>query len=165
MTEEITALSLAQEMEEIYHGFTDSVRSMGSRKNGKSRLGTSVVHWMAGSHVKTERDILCDQFLQDVQRHLQTFDYALEGISEEEAQAACEVLADIMTEPLPAQSNSTTVLMKRAMIGQLMPYLGRLSTEKLAQIKERMESSYRKSQRLPVEREVLKELERLLKEQ
>lgn len=165
MADEITALSLAGQLQGLYTDFTDSVRNMGSKasgKKGKSRLGYSVVHWLAGSHVKTERDLLCDKFLTDVEAFLQTFDYALEGISPEETQEACAAVADIMTQPVPSGSNSTTSLMKRAMVGHLKPYLKKLSQEKLREVKERLETSYSKSQRLPVEREVLKEIEALL---
>lgn len=164
MPEEITALSIAGKLQEIYNEFTDSIRSMGGRKNGRrgrSRLGSSVLHWIAGSHVKTERDLLCDKFVQDVESCLQDFDYALEGVPEEEAQAACAAAADILVQAIPAGSNSTTDLMKRAMIGHVKPYLARLSQDKLAELLARVESSYPRRQRLPVEQEVLKEIKKL----
>ena len=160
--EHITALSLAYQLDNIYVAFTDSIRSMGKKHSGKSRLGSSVVHWLAGSHVRTERDVLCDQFLTDVKKHLELFQYALEGESEEQIQEACGVLADIMTQPQDAKANNTTSLMKRAMVRELMPFLSKLSKEKLTEIKQRMESNYRKSDRLPVERDLLKQIDQLL---
>ena len=166
MSEEITAMDLAEGLDKIYADFTESVKAMGSKhggKFGKSRFGANVVHWIAGSHVKTERDVKCDQFLQDVESQLQTFDYALEAASDEEASNACAVIADIMSRPAPADSNATTDLMKRAMIGHLGPYLPRLSQDKLREIKDRMEQAYSKSQRLPVEKEILKQIEALLR--
>ena len=66
MDGEITALMLARQMEGIYTDFTEAIRSMGKKHGRKSRLAGSVVHWLAGSHVRTERDVLCDKFLEDV---------------------------------------------------------------------------------------------------
>lgn len=166
MSEEIKAMDLAEGLDKIYADFTESVKSMGSKhgsKFGKSRFGANVLHWIAGSHVKTERDAKCDQFLQDVESQLQTFDYALETASDEEAEDACAVMADIMSRPAPPDSNATTDLMKRAMIGHLGPYLPRLSQDKLREIKDRLEQAYSRSQRLPVEKEILKKIEALLR--
>ena len=166
-SDQITALQIAQELEVIYEGFTEAVRSMGKKMNGKkskSPLAQSALHWIAGDRIKTERDILSDKFLKDVQKQLELLDLALEGLPEEEVQEACCVAADILTETVPEKSNSTTSLMKRAMAGQVLPYLPRLPREKLEQIRQKMESAYKKSQRLPVEQEVLKEIGRLLKQ-
>ena len=80
-----SAFQIARDLQGIYDGFTESIQSMGSKakgKKGKSKLAESALHWIAGSRVKTERDVLCDKFLQDVQQQLQTLDYALEGLSQ-----------------------------------------------------------------------------------
>ena len=164
--EEITALQIAQGLETIYNEFTQSIRAMGGVINGKktkSPFVQSALHWIAGSHIKTETDVLCDKFLEDVQKQLQTLDYALEGLPQEQAQEALSAAAEILTQPLPEKSNGTSSLMKRAMIGQVLPLLPRLSRDKLIQIRDKMEAAYKKSQRLPVEQEVLKEIGRLLK--
>ena len=166
-SDQITALQIAKGLEGIYEEFTEAVRSMGKKINGKktkSPLAQSALHWIAGDRIKTERDILSEKFLQDVQKQLEILDLALEGLPEEEVQEACSVVADILTEPVPEKSNSTTSLMKRAMAGQVLPYLPRLSRDKLEQIRQKIESAYRKSQRLPVEQQVLKEIGRLLKQ-
>lgn len=166
MSDEITAMDLAEGMDKIYADFTESVKSMGSKhgsKFGKSRFGANVIHWIAGSHVRTERDAKCDQFLQDVESQLQTLDYVLEAASDEEAENACAALASIMSRPVPADSNATTDLMKRAMIGHLEPYLPRLSQSTLREIKERLELAYSKSHRLPVENEILKKIDALIR--
>ena len=162
--EESTALTLAYQLEEIYQKFTDSIKKMGAKhgKKGKSKLAASALHWIAGSHVKTERDVLCEKFLQDVEKHLELFDYALQDADKETAQEACAVLADTLTTTVGSGSNSTTDLMKRAMIGHIRPYLPMLSADKLQELKQKIESAYPKSQRLPVEKEVLKEMTRLL---
>lgn len=167
MADEITALDLAKGLQDIYDGFVESIHAMGNKMNGKkgrSKLAGSVVHWLAGSHVKTERDLVCEKFIQDVESQLQIFDLALEGIPEEEARTACEAAADILTAPFPANSNKSTDLMRRAMIGQVKPYLPRLSREKLIQIRDRLEETYTRSQRFPVENEVLKDVRELLKQ-
>lgn len=159
---EITALSLAEGIEKIYQDFTDSVVALGGKKKGNKMAG-SLVHWLAGSHVRTERDILCDKFLADVQSYLETFDYALEGLDEESARQACAKLIFNCTQPVKADSNGTSSLMKRAMIGQTTKYLSRLSREQLLETKERISSAYLKWQQLPVETNYLKEINRLLK--
>ncbi|MBQ9030047.1 MAG: hypothetical protein IJ106_01160 [Parasporobacterium sp.] len=164
MQEEMTALSLAGDLEKIYSDFTDAIRSMGSKngRKGKSKLALSAMNWLTGGHIRTERDVLCEKFVQDVQKHLEIFDYALEDADETTAQEACAVLADTITTPIDPRSNSTTDLMKRAMIGRLIPYLPRLSREKLTELKEKLETAYPRNQRLPVERDVLKEIGKLL---
>lgn len=165
MPDSITSLSIARELETIYEDFTKSIREMGAKngRKGKSRLAGSVVHWLAGSHVKTERDILCEKFLADVKKQLEMLDMALEGAGQEETQEALGVMADILCAPVKEASNSTTDLMKRAMISQALPYLPRLSRDKQAEIRDNLEKAYKKSQRLPVEKEVLKLLTELTK--
>ena len=164
--EPVTAQQIALGLQDIYEGFTEAIRSMGSKKDGKkgkSPFAQSALHWLTGDRVKTERDIICDKFLQDVQKQLQTLDLALEGLPEAEVQEACGIAADILTEPVPEQSNHSSALMKRAMAGQVIPYLSRLSREKLEQLQQKIETAYKKNQRLPVEQEVMKEIRRLLK--
>lgn len=165
MSEEITVMALAEGLKDIYDGFTQSVRNMGKKSGSKrpsSKLAASALHWLAGNRIKTERDLLCDKFLEDVKSHLELFETALEGEDEEKAQEACFVVAKTLTEPVPANSNSTSDLMKRAMISQLKPWLSRLNKEQLRVIRERVETAYPRSKRLPVEREVLKEIAGLL---
>ena len=90
-------------------------------------------------------------------------DYALEGASEEETQEALDVMAGILCAPVREASNSTSDLMKRAMISQAIPYLSRLSRSKQIEIRDSLERAYKKSQRLPVEKEALKLLAELTK--
>ena len=165
MPESITPLSIARDFETIYEEFTKAIREMGSKngRKGKSRLAGSVVHWLAGSHVKTERDILCEKFLADVKKQQEMLDYALEGASEEETQEALDVMAGILCAPVREASNSTSDLMKRAMISQAIPYLSRLSRSKQIEIRDSLEKDYKKSKRLPVEKEALKLLADLTK--
>ena len=165
-TAEITALSLAQELGKIYDDFTESIRSMGAKngRKGKSRLASSALHWIAGSHVKTERDVLCEKFLTDVQKQMELVECALEGADKATVQEALGAAADVLCAPVREASNSTTDLMKRAMISQAIPILPRLSREKQLSIREELSSAYKKSQRLPVEKEVLKLLDQLTKE-
>ncbi|MCF0230305.1 MAG: hypothetical protein HUJ76_11525 [Parasporobacterium sp.] len=158
---EITALDLALGIRKIYEGFEESIHALGGKKKGRKMVG-SLAHWVAGSHVRTERDVICDKFLEDVQSHLEMFDYSLEGLDENSVQEACGALIDICTEPVPADSNGTISLMKRAMISQVRKYLPMLSQEKLRQTGERLEKAYTKWQRLPVEKEVLQEIAGLL---
>jgi len=161
MSEEITALSIAGGLEKIYEEFTDGVKAIGG-KHGRGKMSTSVLHWITGGHVKTQRDVLCDKFLLDVKAQLQNFDYAVEGLDEKDAREAYDRIADIMSGPWPADSNSTTDLMKRAMISQLKPYIPRISREKLVQVKERLEKGYSRSRRFPVEKDIIKEIEKTL---
>jgi len=160
---QISAVGIAEGLKDIYAGFTESLSAnTADGKKRQSRLTQSALQWITGGRVKTERDVLCDKFLQDVQKQLQMMDLALEGRPEEEVQEACAVAADILTEIVPEKSNHTSALMKRAMIGQVQPYLSRLSRVKLEELQKKIEGAYKKSQRLPVEQEVLKEIKRLL---
>ena len=162
MSEEITAVSIAHGLEGIYLNFTDEIKNLGGKYGGKGKFGNSVLHWITGSHVKTQRDILCEKFLSDVQGQLQLLDASFEGCDEQEVHDACAVVADILSEPVSPKSNGTSDLMKRAMISQLTPFLKGLTREKLEWTKSRIEAAYSKSQRLPVERDILKEINRLL---
>ncbi|MCD8300412.1 MAG: hypothetical protein LUC41_04470 [Clostridiales bacterium] len=165
IVENSSLLELAGRTADIYDDFTESVRNMGSKLNsGKrsSKLGSSVVNWVGGSHVRTERDILCDKFLEDIQKHLELFESCLLGASGREQAEACGIVADLMTEPRPPQSDSTTNLMKRAMIGQVIPFLKYVDRDELVRIRDRMDAAYTKRQLLPVEKDVRKELERLI---
>lgn len=164
--EPITALQIAMGLQDIYDSFTDSIHSMGKNTGGKiskSPFAQSALHWIAGSRIRTERDVLSDKFVEDVQKQIELLELALEGISEEESQEACAAAARILSAPVPEKSNGTISLMKRAMLGQVKPLLPRLSREQLTQLKERIEGAYKKNQRLPVEQEVLKEIGKLLK--
>lgn len=165
MQEEITVLDLAKGIRKLYGDFTEAVKELGGKskgKNGSSKLGSSFAHWIGGSHVKTDRELLCEKFLQDVQSHLEMFLYALEGADEETRAQACAMVAETMFEPVPSKSNATTDLMKRAMIGQAKPILSYLKKEKLMELKRLLDASYNRWQRLPVEKEVSDEMGRLI---
>lgn len=162
---EISALELAGGLRDIYAEFTDSVRALGGKAKGKKysgKMGESFAHWIGGAHVTTDREQLCQKFLRDVQERLELLSYALEGLDEESVARACGVAADVMMEPVPAKSDSTTDLMRRAMVGQILPFLPHLSAEKLTELKQQLDAAYTRWQRLPVEREVGKELTRLI---
>lgn len=163
----ITPGEIAGRLSYIYEEFTEAVRALGSKARGGRRSGkmaASMAHWVGGSHVTTDREQLCDKFLADVQSQLELLSLALEGASEAEAAEACGIAAEILTEPRPSKSDSTTDLMKRAMIGQVIPFLGYVRREELVRIKERLDQAYTRWQLLPVEKEVKKELDRLIRE-
>ena len=86
---------------------------------------------------------------------------AAEYASREEAADAAALAVDIMSEPRPPKSDSTTDLMKRAMIGQAKPLFPYLRPEKRREVAERLKKAYSRWHRLPVETEVIRELERL----
>ena len=52
--------------------------------------------------------------------------------------------------------------MKRAMIGQIEPFLEYVSTEKLTQLKIEMENAYGLRQMLPVEKNIYKTVKRMI---
>lgn len=162
MSSESSAVNIVRSLEGVYQNFTDEVKKLGS-KAGRGKLGTSVVHWIAGSHVKTQRDVMCDKFFEDITSALKLLDESLQYADEEETREACDMLADILSATVPANSNSTTDLMKRAMLGQLKPYLPKISEGKLLEVKKRIEAAYSRWQRLPVEQDMLKEIDSYLK--
>lgn len=155
---------MAEQLAGIYGEFTDAVKALGAKGTKRSgKFSSSMAHWVGGSHVSNDREGLCEKFLADVQGHLELFGIALEGVSEAEAAEAAGIAADIMLQPCPPRSDATTDLMKRAMVGQAKPLLPYLTREKLEELQERLKKSYSRWQRLPVEQEMIKEMERLKK--
>lgn len=87
---------------------------------------------------------------------------ALENASPEGAARAAYAAAEIILTPQPAGSNATTVLMKRAMIGQARPLLPYMDKEQLTMLRDRLARAYGRRQTFPVEKEMLKEMDKLL---
>ncbi len=155
-------LEIAGRLAGIYEDFTEAVKALGGK--GKKRSGkfaSSVMQWVGGRHAVSDREQLCEGFLADVQGQLELLTLALEGAGPEEQADACALAAETITCPRPARSDSTTDLMKRAMIGQITPFLSYMRQEDLRRILDRMDQAYTRWQLLPVEKEVKKELERL----
>ena len=74
--EELALCGMAKQLEDIYREFTDSVKALGSKsKDGKrsrsTKMGSSIAHWVGGSHVTTDRETLCEKFLADVKGQLE----------------------------------------------------------------------------------------------
>ncbi len=162
--EETTLRNLAEGLGAIYEGFTETVKALGAKSKGgkrSSKLGGSIAHWVGGGHVTTDREALCEKFLADVQGQLELLLTAAEYAPREEAEEAAAIAVDIMAEPRPAKSDATTDLMRRAMIGQAKPLLPYLTAQKRSQVLELLKGAYSRWQRLPVEAEVIRELERL----
>ena len=143
----------------IYEDFTESVQSLGGKGRKRSgKFASSVMQWVGGSRAVSDREQLCNKFLADVQGQLERLTLALETADEAERTEACGIAAWILTEPRPAKSDSTTDLMKRAVIGQVIPFLEYVEKERLVQIRDRMGQAYTRWQLLPVEKDVKKEL-------
>ena len=168
MSEQAAAVqleALADKVRETYEEFTQSVMDLGNKAKGRagtSKMAGSFMRWLGGSHITTPRDQLCEEFLTKVQSQLEFFTVCLEGATEEEAASACAILADVMLAPAPARSNATTDLMKRAMASQFKPFLDYLTREKLRQCLDRMNAAYKRREMFPVEKELVREMERRL---
>jgi hypothetical protein len=150
---------------DIYEKFTEKVQSLSKKVNGKkrsSKFAGSFAHWIGGSHIKTEREVICEQFLEDVQALLAVLQEKIESCDAEETTKICDEVAQIIMQPRDASSDSTTDLMKRAMIGQIEPFLEYVSTEKLTQLKTEMENAYGLRQMLPVEKNIYKTVKRMI---
>ena len=150
---------------EIYDDFTKKVQSLGSKVKGRrrsSKFAGSFAHWIGGSHIKTEREVLCEQFLEDVQAQLEMIVNIVNECDDDKATKLCNEVAEILMEPRDASSDSTTDLMKRAMIGQVEPFLEFVSKEKLFELKENMEKAYGIRKMLPVEKNIYKAVKKLL---
>ena len=159
-------IEMAETLGKIYGEFVESVKALGAKKkDGKrsTKMGSSMAHWVGGSHVTTDREGLCEKFLADVQGHLELFLTALAYAGQEEAAEAAAIAVDIMMEPCPPKSDSTTNLMRRAMIGQAKPLLPYLTSEKLEEKTELLKKSYSRWNRLPIEKEIIREMEGLIK--
>lgn len=157
--------TLVSKIGECYGEFDQSVKDLGNKAKGRSggsKMMGSFMRWIGGSHVSTPRDYLCEDLLNKVKSQLEFFDVAMEGAPEGEKQSACALLADIMLQPVPERSNATTSLMRRAMVSLFQPYLVYLTPEKLAQCHADFTAAYPRRQMLPVELELVKEMEHLL---
>ena len=158
-------IEAANKLSDIYEGFTEAVQALGNKSKGRARsskMGGSFAHWIGGSHVVTDRESLCEKFLADVQGHLEILQIAIESVSLQEASEICTIIANIMMEPRPAKSDATTDLMKRAMIGQVKPFLSYVPKEQLAKLQQQMENAYGRWKMLPVEKEIYKEVKYLI---
>lgn len=166
--EQTTAERLCEEAEKlnmIYDEFTAAVASLGSKAKGKhssGKMSSSFAHWIGGSHVVTDRECLCEKFLADVQSQLELLHLSLEHIGGEEASRVCTIIAAVLLQPCPANSNATTDLMKRAMVGQVKPFLLYLPKEQLLRLQKQMEAAYGRWKMLPVEKEIYREIKRRL---
>ncbi len=155
----------ARNLNEIYEQFTEKVQKLSKKTNGKkrsSKFAGSFAHWIGGTHIKTEREIICEQFLEDVQVLLSALQEKIDSCEGEEVTKICDEVAQIIMQPVDAASDSTTDLMKRAMIGQIEPFLEYVSTEKLKQLKADMEGAYSVRQMLPVEKNIYKMVKRMI---
>lgn len=150
-----------------YEEFVQSVQDLGNKSKGhtagNNKMGGSFLRWIAGSHVSTPRDLLCEQFLEKVEGQLVQFSALLEEAETGERSEACDALAELMLEVRPMKSNSTTDLMRRAMASRFTPYLPQLTTEALTKHTEAYKTAYRPRDLLPVEKTLLADLEKELK--
>lgn len=167
MSEQVENAALmeqAQKLKTIYEDFTQSVRDLGNKAKGhaSSKFGNSFAHWIGGGHIRTDRDRICEEFLEQVQSHLEFLQTCLEGATPEEAAQVCGAVADVMLEPIPVRSNATTDLMKRAMRSQFKPMLKYLTKERLELALQQIQEGYRTRELLPVERELLKDIQKRL---
>lgn len=166
MREQAELVQCAETLREMYDEFTQSVQDLGNKAKGRStagnKMGNSFLHWVGGSHIRTDRDRLCEEFLEKVQAKLELIRTALEGAGAEETAEVWNAVADVMLEPIPGRSNATTDLMKRAMCSQFQPMLAFLTPEQLRGHYDRLKAAYRPRDLLPVEKELLREMERRL---
>ncbi len=170
LTDNSGIIQAAEQISVIYDEFTASVRALGpkNKRNGRrvssGKMGQEVAGWIGGSHLHTDRDVLCDKFLEDVQKQLEFLQTCFEGASPEDIKKASSIVAEVMTQPVPPQSDSTSNLMKRAMIGQVIPFLPNLDKVQLTDIQTRILGAYTRRQLFPVEKDVLRELDHLIDE-
>ena len=83
MREQAELVQCAETLREMYDEFTQSVQDLGNKAKGRStagnKMGNSFLHWIGGSHIRTDRDRLCEEFLEKVQAQLELIRTALEG--------------------------------------------------------------------------------------
>ena len=161
MTDQGRGQELAEGLREIYSRFLQALEESfqkTQRKSFGSKVAAGAMEWIGGSHIKTERQMLCLQFQKEVKEQLARMDQALEMEDGESVSSALETAVDILTEPVDPRSNQTADLMRRAMILEAKPYLSRISEKKRWQVLIRLERTYTRNQWLPVEKEVMKEL-------
>ena len=162
--ENAALMEQVQKLKEMYDNFTKAVQDLGNKAKGRasSKFGNTFAHWIAGGLIRTDREVLCEEFLEQVERHLEFLQTCLQEVPAEEASQVWGAVADVILEPIPTHSNATTDLMKRAMRSKLKIMLPYLTPERLELASQQLQEGYRKRELLPVERELLKEIDRRL---
>lgn len=164
MPTEKSGRELAEELREIYARFLRDLEASYQKTQAKSfgkKVAAGAMQWVAGSYIKTERQMLCMQFQKDVKEQLARMEQALTGEDAEQQAAALEIAVDILTEPVNPRSAATADLMRRAMILEAKPYLSKIAKEKRRKIQVRFERAYPRKLWLPVEEEIMKEFYKL----
>ena len=167
MTDMKSGQELAEELRDIYSWFLQALEEAYQKTQRKSfgnKVASGAMQWIAGSYIKNERQMLCLQFQQKLKEQLSQMERALETEDAEHVSCALEAAVDILTEPVDPKSNATADLMRRAVILEAKPFLSRISETARRRILVRLERAYHRTQWLPVEEEVIKELYRLSSE-
>lgn len=152
-------LRLADKLQESYDGFAEAVE----KEESKRDVG-SFFQKLVGGFGTTRTDLLCDDFLEEVQKQMPVLQSALEDAEPADAAETCGVVADIMLRPVGDKLNSATGLMKRALVSQFLPLLPYLNRDKLEEVHARITGAYRKYDRLPVEEQLIRAMEQRLKD-
>ena len=144
--ENAALMEQAQKLKAIYDNFTESVRDLGNKAKGRSssKFGNSFAHWIAGGHIRTDREQLCEEFLDQVERHLEFFANLPGGRQRRRRGPGMQRGGDVILEPIPEHSNATTDLMKRAMRSKLKPMLKYLTPQRLELASRQIQEGYRK---------------------
>ena len=161
---ELRVVELVNGLHDIYDKFVadvdESIRKDQRRKFG-NKVAKGAVQWIGGSFIKTEKGLLCDQFSQKTSEQLELIENEIADLDKAEQARISDQVADILTITVDVRSNTTVDLMRRAMIGNIIPWLERMSPKKLNEVKLKLERAYPRSSWLPVEQEVMQEIYRL----
>lgn len=152
-------LKLTNRLKESYNAFEEAVK----KEESKRDVG-SFFQKLMGGFGTTRSDLLCDDFLEEVQRQMPRLQMALEAADPADAAEACAAVADTMLTPVGDELNSTTGLMKRAMVSLFLPLMPYLDRDKLKDFHARITGAYRKYDRLPVEEQLIRAMEQRLKD-
>lgn len=158
---DITLMSIVDGIDDIYKNFENEMTNLLANRKGR-RAVLDLAHLFTGTHASTDKDVILDRFINDMNKHLEILDQALDGLDQESVSKACASVVLKTSQTVPANSNSIVDLMKRAMIRAAIKYLPNLSKDELIDAKNRVSKAYPKWNRLPVEKEFLKEIDKLL---
>lgn len=150
---------LVHKLKESYEEFAEAVEQEESKRD----VGSFFQKLMGGFNT-TRTDLLCDDFLEEVQKQMPVLEKAMEEAEPADAAEACGAVADIMLCSNGEQINGSAVLMKRALVSQFLPLVPYLTDEKLEECHDRMIVSYRKCDLLPVEKQLIRTMEQRMKQ-
>ncbi len=152
-----------KELIEIYNNFTEALSQLSMGDTLGDRFGENLLYAIGTGHYKYERKRCCDNFTAQVDQQIGLILSDIETSDPAQIQQAISIVADLMLKTVPVESYRPDDLMVRAMVVKFQPLVSFLPKDRLRVHLDEMEAAYPKRLRMPVERNLIKEMKRHLK--